>query len=79
MSCPSVIIQEVYSNMQRFNHSIPRFTTSIRGIYIVATSELISDVLHVSRVSHPDYPECSRLRIVFKDELLFLFCETPSS
>ena len=79
MSCPSVIIQEVYSNMHRFNHSIPRFTTSIRGICIVVTPELISDMLHVSQVPHPDYPECSRLRIVFKDELLFLFCETPSS
>ena len=40
---------------------------------------LISDVLHVPRESHPDYPGCPRLRIMSKDELLSLFCETPSS
>ena len=36
-------------------------------------------VLHTSRVAHPDYPSCDYLKIVSKDELLSLFCETPSS
>ena len=79
VSCPSVIIQEFYSNMHRFDSSIPCFLTSVRGIRIVVTPELISDVLHVPRVSHPDYPSCPRLRNVFKDEVMSLFCETPSS
>ena len=47
MSCPSVIIQEFYSNMHGFDYSIPRFITFVRGTCIVVTSELISDVLHV--------------------------------
>ena len=78
-SCPSVIIQEFYSNMHGFDSSIPHFLTSVRGICIVVTLELISDMLHVLRVSHPDYPSCPRLRTVSKDKLLSLFCETPSS
>ena len=36
-------------------------------------------MLYVPRVAHPDYPSCNRLRIVSKDELSSLFCETPSS
>ena len=76
VTCPSVIIQEFYSNMHGFDSSIPRFLTSIRGICIVVTPELISNVLHVS---HPDYPGYPHLRIVSKDELISLLCETPSS
>ena len=79
ISCPSMIIQEFYSNMHGFDYSIPRFLTSVWGIRIVVTWELISDVLHVPRVSYPDYPGCPRLRIVSKDELMSFFCETPSS
>ena len=41
--------------------------------------ELSSEVLHVPKESHPDYPGCPRLRTVSKDELLSLLCETPSS
>ena len=74
-----MIIQEFYSNMHRFDYSIPCFTTSVRGIHIVVTSELISEVLHVPRVSHLNYPECPHLRTVSKDELLSFFCETPLS
>ena len=79
ITCPSVIIQEFYSNMHGFDSSIPHFLISILGIRIVVTPELISDVLHVPKVSHPDYPSCPRLRTVSKDELMSLFCETPSS
>ena len=79
MSCPSVIIQDFYPNMQGFDYSIPCFTTFVRGIRIVVTPELISNVIHVLWISYPNYLECPRLRIVSKDELLSLFYETPSS
>ena len=51
ISCPFVIIQEFYFNMHGFNYFIPRFLTFVRGKHIVVISELISDVLHVLRVS----------------------------
>ena len=65
--------------MHGFDTSIPRFVTQVRGTRIIVTLELISDVLHVPRVSHPDYLGCPCLRIVSKDELLSLLYETPSS
>ena len=46
-----MIIKEFYSNMHSFDYSIPHFITYIRGIRIVATPKLISNVLHVPRVS----------------------------
>ena len=46
---------------------------------MVVTPEIVSKVLHVPRVAHPDYPSCVHLRIASKDELVSLFCETPSS
>ena len=65
--------------MHRFDYSIPHFITSIRGICIVVTLKLISNVLHVPRVSHLDYLDCPCLRTMSKDKLSCLFCETPSS
>ena len=65
--------------MYGFNTFIPQIVTQVRGTRIVVTLELISEVLHVLWVSHPDYPACPRLRIVSKDKLLSLFYETPSS
>jgi len=79
VSCPTMIIQEFYSNMHGFDISIPRFVTQVQGTRIVLTPELISNVLHILRVSHPNYPLCPCLRTMSKDELLSLFCETPSS
>ena len=73
-----MIIQEFYSNMHSFDYSKPRFLTFVRGIRIVVTLELISNVLHVLRVSHPNYPGCPCLKTISKDELMSLFCETPS-
>ena len=64
--------------MHGFDSSIPRFLTSIRGIRIVVTLKLISDVLHVPKVSHLDYPSYPRFQTVSKDELMSLFFETPS-
>ena len=65
--------------MHGFNTFIPRFVTQVRGTHIVVTPELISEVLHVPRVSYPDYLACPRLRIESKDKLLSLFCKTSSS
>ena len=79
MSCSTLIIQEFHFNMHSFDTSIPQFITQVRGTRIVVTLEIVSKILHVPRVSHLDYPTCPRLRTVSKDELLSLFCETPSS
>ena len=65
--------------MHEFYSSVPLFITYVRGTRIVVTPELIFDVLHVPRVSHPDYLDCHHLWTVSKDELMSLFCETPSS
>ena len=76
VTCPSMIIQEFYSNMHGFDTSIPHFITRIWGTRIVVTSDVISEVLHIPRAVHPDYPSCDRLS---KNELSSLFCESPSS
>ena len=78
VTCPSVLIQEFYSNMHGFDYSIPLFSTRVRGTRIVVTPQLVMDVLRVPRVEHPDYPGCERLRIVSKDKMIFAFCERPS-
>ena len=75
VTCPSVLIQEFYSNMHGIDSSVPLFHTRIRGTRIVVTPELVSDVLRVSRVEHPDYPGCERLRTVSKDEMISAFCK----
>ena len=77
--CPSMIIQEFYSNMHGFDYSIPQFITRVRGIHMVVTPDIISKVLHVPKVAHPDYLDCGHLKIMSKDELTSLFCETASS
>ena len=46
---------------------------------MVVTLDIVSEVLHVLKVAHPDYPGSERLRTVSKDKLGSLFCETPSS
>ena len=58
ITCPFVIIQEFYSNMHGFDTSVPNFVTRIWGTRIVVTPNPISEVLHVSRVVDPDYPDC---------------------
>ena len=64
--CPTMIIQEFYSNMHDFDTSIPQFVAQIWGTRIVVTPNIIFEILHVLRVSHP------------KDKLLSHFWETPS-
>ena len=45
----------------------------------MVTSDIVFEVLHVPRVTHPDYPSCDRLRTMSKDKLMSLFCETMFS
>ena len=58
--------------------SVPLFSTRVRGMRIVVTSELVSDVLYVPRVEHLDYLECKRLKTVSKDKMISAFCERLS-
>ena len=44
----------------------------------MVSPDIVSDVLHVPRVVHPDYPGYDRLKTVSKDELISAFCEHPS-
>ena len=74
-----MFIQEFYSNIHVINTSVPWFSMTFRGTRIVVTSDLISEVLHVLRVLHPDYLGCERLRTMSRDELLSHFCEMPST
>ena len=46
---------------------------------MVVTSDIVSEVLHIPRVVHPDYPSCDPLKTMSKHELVSLFYETPSS
>ena len=78
VTCPSMLIQEFYSNMHGIDSLVPLFSTHIRGTCIFVTSQFIADVLHVPRVEHPDYPGCVHLRIVSKDEMMSAFCERRS-
>ena len=64
--------------MHGFDYSVPLFVTCVRGMCIVVTSDIVSEVLHVPRVEHPDYPGCDRLKTMSKDELISSFCEHPS-
>ena len=64
--------------MHCINTFMPQFVTTFRGTLIVVTPDLISEILHVLKVSHLDYLGCQRLRTVSKDKLLSHFCETPS-
>ena len=44
----------------------------------MVTLDIVSKVLHVPIVAQPNYPGCDRLRTMSNDELMSLFCETPS-
>ena len=74
VTCPSMLIQEFYSNMHGIDSFIPLFHTRVQGTCIVITLELISNVLHVLRVEHPNYLGCECLRTVSKDEMISALC-----
>ena len=65
--------------MHGFDTSISQFAMRIRCTRIVVTPDIVSEILHVPRVLHPNYPSFPHLRTVSKDELLSLFYETLSS
>ena len=46
-----------------------------RGTHIVVTPEFPSNVLHVPKVVHSDYPSHPHLHTISHDELASLFCE----
>ena len=73
-----MFIQKFYSNIHDVNTTVPKFVTTFKDTHIVVTSNLISEVLHVPKVAHPDYLSCTRLQTVSKDKLLSHFCERPS-
>ena len=77
--CPLILIQEFYSNMHGIDWSVPLFFTRVRGTRIPITPQLVADVLRVPRIEFPDYPSCERLRTVSRDELMFAFCECPTT
>ena len=78
VTCPLVLIQDFYSNMHGFDHSVPYFVTYVWAISILVTLQLIVDVLRVPRIEFPDYPSYECLRTVSKDKLMFAFCERLS-
>ena len=53
--------------MHGLDSLVPLFHTRVRGTHIVVASDIVSEVLHVSRVEHLDYPNCDRLRTVSTD------------
>ena len=78
VTCPSVLIQEFYSNMHGLDSSVPLFYTRVRSMRIIVTPELVSDMLRVLKVEHPDYPGCECLRTMSEDEMISVFSECPS-
>ena len=65
--------------MHGFDFSVPLFVTHVRGTHIVVTPDIVSDVLCVLRVEHPDYPGCDLLKNVSKGKLISSFCKCPSN
>ena len=57
---------------------VPCFVTKFWGTRIVVTPDLISEVLHIPKVVHPNYPGYERLCTMSRDEFISHFCETPS-
>ena len=55
--------------MHGFDTSIPQFAMHIRGTYIIVIPELVSEILHVLWVAHPNYLTYQHLRIVSKEEI----------
>ena len=58
--------------------SVPHFVTIVYDTRIVVTPDLISEVLHIPRVAHPDYLGYDRPQTMSRDKLISHFCETLS-
>ena len=63
--------------MHDIDTTVPQFVTTFRGTRIVVTPNLISEVLHIPKVAHLDYPRCERLQTVSKDDFFSHFYEKP--
>ena len=59
--------------MHGIDRSVPLFFTRIRGMRVPITTQLVVDVLRVSRIEFPNYPGCERLRTVSRDEFMSTF------
>ena len=59
--------------MHEFDFSVPLFVTRVRGMRIVVTLDIVSDLLYVPKVEHADYPGCDVLRLCLKKCLFLLF------
>ena len=59
--------------MHGIDHSVPLFFTRIRGMRVPITTQLVVDVLRVSRIEFPNYPGYERLRTVSRDEFMSTF------
>ena len=77
VTCPSMIIHKFYSNMHGFDYTVPHFFTRVRGTRIVVTTDLISEVLHVSRVSCLNYPNYHPLMMCLKMNSCLYFVRHP--
>ena len=44
----------------------------------MVTLNIVSEVLHVLRVEHPNYPSYEHMRTVSEDKLISAFCKRPS-
>ena len=65
--------------MHEFDLLVPLFITRIQDMRIVVTPDIVSDVLRVPKIEHPNCPGCDYLKTVSKDELISSFCERPSN
>ena len=65
--------------MHGFDYLVPHYITSVRGMRIVVTPQIVVDVLRVLRVEFPNYLGYDRLKTVSKEELISAFCERPSN
>ena len=63
--------------MRGIDHSVPLFSTRVRGTRNPVTPQLVADMLWVLRIEFPDYPSYEHLRTVSRDELMSAFYERP--
>ena len=77
ITCPFVLIQEFYSNMYGFDYSVPLFVTRVRGMRVVFTPDIVSDVFHIPKVAYLDYLVVSALGLCPKMSLYLLFVSVP--
>ena len=50
--------------MDGFDYSVPLVVTHVRGTRIMVTLDIVSNVLYVPRVEHPDYLGCDCLKMI---------------